>query len=112
MGRRGSRPSRLYERHLEHERASLKLALPLAMRLDTSTVSFHCYNHGRMNLSLEKWLLAQTHRDEPVGELARKWVSRRMANTLINKPLEFDKIYNTKILKRANEINAYLRSLF
>ena len=37
---------------------------------------------------------------------------RRMANTLINKPLEFGKTYDTKILSRADEISAYLQNLF
>jgi hypothetical protein len=36
---------------------------------------------------------------------------RRMANTLINKPLEFGKVYNTKILSRADEIGAFLQTL-
>jgi hypothetical protein len=36
---------------------------------------------------------------------------RRMANTLINAPLEFGKVYNTTILSRADEMNAYLQSL-
>ena len=34
-----------------------------------------------MNLSLEKWLLAQSHRDDSVGELARKWVSNGKTQT-------------------------------
>ena len=34
-----------------------------------------------MNLSLEKWLLAQSHRDDSVGELARKWVSKGKTQT-------------------------------
>jgi len=37
---------------------------------------------------------------------------RRMANTLINRPLEFGKTYDTKILSRADEISAYLQNLF
>jgi hypothetical protein len=34
-----------------------------------------------MNLSLEKWLLAQSHRDDSVGELAGKWVSKGKTQT-------------------------------
>jgi len=37
---------------------------------------------------------------------------RRMANTLINRPLEFGKTYDPKILSRADEISAYLQNLF
>lgn len=36
---------------------------------------------------------------------------RRMANTLINKPLEFNKVYETKILSRPDEIKTYLQEL-
>ncbi len=36
---------------------------------------------------------------------------RRMANTLISKPLEFGSTYDTKIYGRADEISAYLRNL-
>src|SRR5438046_8410388 len=51
------------------------------MRLDKSTVSSACCNYDCMNLSLEKWLLAQSHRDDSVGELARKWVSNGKTQT-------------------------------
>src|SRR5437773_1380416 len=57
------------------------LALHSVMRLDKSTVSSACCNYDCMNLSLEKWLLAQSHRDDSVGELARKWVSNGKTQT-------------------------------
>jgi len=34
-----------------------------------------------VNLSIEKWFLAQCHRDDSVGELTRKWVSRGKAQS-------------------------------
>jgi hypothetical protein len=37
---------------------------------------------------------------------------RRMANTLTNKPLEFSRVYGTKILSSGNELNSYLKTLF
>src|SRR5688572_22611411 len=51
------------------------------MRLDKSIVHLFVAVTANMNLSLEKWLLAQCHRDDSVGELARKWVSRGETET-------------------------------
>ena len=70
-----------------------------------------------MNLKWEQWFLAQCHRKDAVGPLARLWVEHSRANPTINcetwlEDLSNDpkwEIYQTKILSKPEDILGFLQ---